>query len=291
MFDYHEEVGDNNWMFRALSRTTFGSPKYHAEVRAQVVAYMTARSDRFSAGQNDFESYLILLRDYQACGGQQELQAFAELYAVNINVYDRMTSSNPMYHISSWISTNQTISLFYNGNHYDSFLPRDTEEVLQLCKRKYKKVKVKEFLEKEEAKLIRRKVDKRFTNDFSTTTTDQYFKSIAKYWEDGSYSKIITDIKGKNKRKDSKRSFRRLVCKDRRLKIEKNEIGDLQLFKNLQYKKYEELKVAAFENKEGYSRNNEMTIEEEIDLVIEHTKQENLIWSNIRLERNSQGRI
>ena len=50
VFDYHEEVGDNNWMFRALSRTTFGSPKYHAEVRAKVVTNITARSDRFSAG-------------------------------------------------------------------------------------------------------------------------------------------------------------------------------------------------------------------------------------------------
>ena len=66
VFDYLEEVSDNNWMFRALSYTTFGSSKYHAEVRAQVVAYMTARSDRFSAGYNDFENYLILLRDYQA---------------------------------------------------------------------------------------------------------------------------------------------------------------------------------------------------------------------------------
>ena len=113
----------------------------------------------------------------------------------------------------------------------------------------------------------------KFVNDFSTTTNGQYFKSIAKYWEDGSYSKIITDIKGKNKRKDSQRIFRRLVCKDWRFKIEKNHTWYLQLFKNLQYKKYEELKVAAFENKEGDSRNNEMTIEEEIDLVIEHTKQ------------------
>ena len=42
--------------------------------------------------------------------------------------------------------------------------------------------------------------------------------------------------------------------------------------KNLQWKKYEELKVAAFENKEGDSRNNEMTIEKETVLVIEHTK-------------------
>ena len=84
-------------MFRALSRTTFGSPKYHAEVRAKVVTNITARSDRFSAGQNDFEDYLIRLRDYRAWCGQQELHAFAKLYAVNINVYDRMTSSNPIY--------------------------------------------------------------------------------------------------------------------------------------------------------------------------------------------------
>ena len=128
-------------------------------------------------------------------------------------------------------------------------------------------------MEKEEAKLIRRKVDERFANEFFTTTTDQYFKSIAKYWEDGSYSKIITDIKGKNKRKDSQRILRRLVCKDWRFKIEKNHTWYLQFLKNLQYKKYEELKIAAFENKEGYSRNNEMTIKEEIYLVVEHIKQ------------------
>ena len=43
-----------------LSYTTFGAPKYHAEVRAQLVAYISARSERCSAGQNDFEGYLIL---------------------------------------------------------------------------------------------------------------------------------------------------------------------------------------------------------------------------------------
>ena len=66
IFDLHEEEADNNCMFRALSRTTFGSSDYHKEVRAQVVDYMTANIERFSAGQNDFEGYLILLRDYHA---------------------------------------------------------------------------------------------------------------------------------------------------------------------------------------------------------------------------------
>ena len=102
MFDYHEEVGEYNWMFHALSRTTFGSPKYHAEVRAQVVAYMTARSDRFSVRQNDFECYLILLRDYQAWGGQQELQAFADLY-IRYASYKVMTEILKMVMVEIWV--------------------------------------------------------------------------------------------------------------------------------------------------------------------------------------------
>ena len=90
---------------------------------------MSARREIFSR-KNDLEGYLILLCDYQVWGSQQEFQAFAELYIVNINVYDKMICSNPMYHISSRISTNQTIS------HYDSFWPRYTKEVLKLCSRK-----------------------------------------------------------------------------------------------------------------------------------------------------------
>ena len=127
-------------------------------MRTQLVAYMSTKSERFSGGQNDLEGSLILLRDYQAMGGQQELQTFAELYAVNINVYDKIASSNPMYHISYVISTNQTISLFYVC-HYDSLLRRGMEEVMQHCKRKYKKVKAKEFSENEKVKLIKRKID------------------------------------------------------------------------------------------------------------------------------------
>ena len=143
-------------------------------MRAQLVAYMSTRSERFSTGHNDFKGYLILLRDYQECGGQQELQAFADLYAGNINIYNRMTSSNPMNHISSGISTNKTISIFYNGNHYDSLLFRDTEEVMQLCREKYKKVKAKEWSKKEESKIIKRKFDEKFANDYSITSADQY---------------------------------------------------------------------------------------------------------------------
>ena len=242
VFDLHEAEADNNCMVRALSRTTFGSPDYHKEVRAKVVDYMTANRERFSAGQNDFEGYLILLRDYHAWSDQQELQAFAELYDVNIEVYNRMTCSNHMYHISSWLNITQTIRLFYSGNHYDSLIPRDAEETLQICRRKYEKVKKKDFMKKEESKMIKRKKDDRFANDYSTTGTDELFKSIANYWNNGSYSKNITDKKQNKKRKEAKRGFRRLTCKNRRFKVEKSEDGNLHLFKNLKFNKYEEVK-------------------------------------------------
>ena len=79
LFDLHREEGDNNYKFHALPIINFRSPDYHAEVTVQVVDYMTAKSERFSAGQNDIEGYLILLCDYQSWGGQKQFQAFAEL--------------------------------------------------------------------------------------------------------------------------------------------------------------------------------------------------------------------
>ena len=272
VFDLHEEEGDNNCMFSALSRTTFGSPDYNKEVRALVVDYMTANRERFSSGQNDFEGYLILLRDYHAWGGQKELQAFAELYDVNIEVYDRMTCSNPMYHISSGLNIIQTIRLFYSGNHYDSVIPRDAKETLQIFRRKYEKMKKKDFMKKEESKMIKRKKYDRFANDYSTTGTDELFKSIANYWNNVSYSKNITDKKKSKKRKEAKRGFRRLACKNRRFKVEKSEDGDLHLFKNLNFNKYEEVKKEAFKNEGEDSDHQDMTIEQEIDVVTVHAK-------------------
>ena len=71
------------------------------------------------------------MKDYQAWGVHPELQSLAELYSVNINVYDIIPSSNSLYHISSGLNTVKTIKLFYTGDHYDSPIPRDVREGLQ----------------------------------------------------------------------------------------------------------------------------------------------------------------
>ena len=114
-------------------------------------------------------------------GDEQELQAFAELYGINIDVYDRMTSSTPMYHISSGLNTSRTVRLFFTGNYFDSLLFRDNEDVVQLCKKKIQKLKKAKFSCKEEYKLINRKKDDRFINEYSTASANQYFRLIAEY--------------------------------------------------------------------------------------------------------------
>ena len=75
-----------------------------------------------------------------------------------------------------------------------------------------------------------------------------------------------------NKRKEAKRGFRRLACKNRRFKVEKSKDGDLHLFKNLNFNKYEELKKEAFKNEGEDSDHQDMTIEQEIDGVTVHAK-------------------
>ena len=67
--------------------------------------------------------------------------------------------------------------------------------------------------------MIKLKKD-RFVNDYSTTGTDELL-SIANYWNNGSYSKNIKDKKQNEKRKEAKRGFKRLTCKNRRFKVKK----------------------------------------------------------------------
>ena len=60
-------------------------------------------------------------------GGNQELVAFSELYGVNIEVYDRITSNSPRYTIEIGVQQT-TIRLFYWGAHYDSLISYESDK-------------------------------------------------------------------------------------------------------------------------------------------------------------------
>ena len=47
IYNLIQEDSDNNWMLRALSRTTFGSPEYYREIRVQVANYIEVNREQF----------------------------------------------------------------------------------------------------------------------------------------------------------------------------------------------------------------------------------------------------
>ena len=68
-------------MFRTLSKTTFGSPEYHLDIRVQVgVNKETKRSYFGNFIDGDIFQYVSLIRDTYYQGVNLELVAFSELY-------------------------------------------------------------------------------------------------------------------------------------------------------------------------------------------------------------------
>ena len=126
-YEYWVEDGDNNWMFRALSRSTFGSPEYHRQIRKLVADYIVSNRSRFEESIPGFDNYIYMMRNFEVWGGNHELQAFSELYGVTIEIYDRITSTRAR-HIISCLVNSATIRLFFTGNHYDSLLPKNLHE-------------------------------------------------------------------------------------------------------------------------------------------------------------------
>ena len=57
-YGYWVEDGDNNWMFRALSRSTFKSPEYHRQIKKLVADYTVSNRSRFEESIPGFDNYI-----------------------------------------------------------------------------------------------------------------------------------------------------------------------------------------------------------------------------------------
>ena len=184
-------------MFRALSRTTFGSPEYHREIRVQVANYIEVNREQFDNFiVGDFNQYAKKIRDSDYWGGNQEQVAFSELYGVNIEVYDRIESNSTRYIIENGVQQT-TIRLFYWGAHNDSLISyeSDKEHI------KYFRVKQKEYWTKNKAKLIENKLSNLFVGERINKYSDNFVSSIYEYLINGSYPEEIKKIKNTFKKK------------------------------------------------------------------------------------------
>ena len=64
-------------------------------------------------------SILKLCLEDEEWGGEPEIETFAELYNVNINVYDAMTSSTPYLIAENNTFTHTIYLMLTNNNHFE----------------------------------------------------------------------------------------------------------------------------------------------------------------------------
>eukprot|EP00873_Tetraselmis_striata_P005606 jgi/Tetstr1/425870/TSEL_016245.t1 len=83
----HEQIGDGNCQFRAISHQLYDTPKWHQNIRRKAVAHMKADSDFFVAflGE-DFDDYCKEMLMAGTWGDELTLRAAADGLGVTIHV-------------------------------------------------------------------------------------------------------------------------------------------------------------------------------------------------------------
>lgn len=123
---------DGNCLFRAVSYLVNGKDSEHAEVRANVISYMTANREHFEpfVSGYDFDSYLMTMSCDGEYGTNLEVQALSEVYLRPVEVYhDEGGSDQPMNIFQGDNYNPLPIRLSYHrGNHYNAVEPINSEE-------------------------------------------------------------------------------------------------------------------------------------------------------------------
>ena len=129
LFNIYNEDGDDNCLFKAISRLTYGTPDHYTEIRETVSDYIATRYGRFSDFiLGDIKEYIYEMLDEGTLREEPEVVAFSELYNVTVNIYERFASQTPDNRYVEGDNAPE-INLFYrNRNHYDSLFVRNTNQ-------------------------------------------------------------------------------------------------------------------------------------------------------------------
>ena len=102
LFDHYNEVnesGDDNWLFRALSRGITCTPNYHGSIRNTVVQHINDNIERYQDFYNRFKKYIYIYIMFKqgTWGREAEIQTFTEVYSVNVYVHELESTLEPSY--------------------------------------------------------------------------------------------------------------------------------------------------------------------------------------------------
>ena len=115
--------GDGNCLFRSVAdQLTGNADGQHPDVRRKVMDYIEAHKDHFSLFIEDdepFDDYVARMRETREWGGDKELFAASQLFAVNVVVH-QADAARPRY-VLRCDHARRDIHLSYHGDcHYNS---------------------------------------------------------------------------------------------------------------------------------------------------------------------------
>ena len=87
LFNIYNDDGDNNCLFRAISRLAYERQDHHKEIRKTDCDYISTRYDIFSGFILRYiNDYIDQMQDEDTWGGEHEVVTFSKLYSVTVNI-------------------------------------------------------------------------------------------------------------------------------------------------------------------------------------------------------------
>lgn len=136
-FDLRKIAKDGNCVFRAIALLLFEDQAKHLQVRHDVVNQMVNKRAKYEKnisyqkGMTNFESYTKNMRLEGVWGDHVELQAAADLYGVDINVYQVSTGAerpNLIVESTGEIEYLPISLWFEDDSHYHAFVDAPRED-------------------------------------------------------------------------------------------------------------------------------------------------------------------
>ena len=122
-FDEVQELGDGNFLFRALARGALDDNERYDELRDAIWDFILARRNTFSSfvENEDVEAYIQSMRKDGEYGGEIEIIAFSMMLQISIWIYDQESSLDTHLQYENINSTHRINLRYYEDDlHYNS---------------------------------------------------------------------------------------------------------------------------------------------------------------------------
>ena len=120
-------VGDGACQFRALSHQLYGYEEQYNDIRNAIVGYMSSNTEYrdFLNNSSKWGEYINSMRKPDSWGDNQTVKAFSDMTGYTIYIFSYLASTVTKI-LPTTINGEPPLFLLYNGVHYDSLVPKQS---------------------------------------------------------------------------------------------------------------------------------------------------------------------